>query len=151
MTLENSLQHGFRHGRGRVRNGQRSPVGRLVVGSVIAIWGFGLLLDNLGLGDVNLYVHRAWPAVFVIIGITLLIHRDPSNRHAFWGTAWIVAGSWVYAAQHDWIHASWALLGPMLLVLLGASFIYRAFRQQGAQQPDAQRREKCDHLEDDYA
>ena len=150
MTLENSLQRGFRHGRGRLRNGQRSPVGRLIVGSVIAIWGCGLLLDNLGFGDMRLYVHRAWPALLVIVGITLLIHRDASNRHGFWGTAWILAGVWVYAAQHDWIHASLALLGPMLLVLLGASFIYRAF-QQPAQQPGAQRREKCDHLEDDYA
>jgi hypothetical protein len=132
MTLENSFQRGFRHARGpgreRERNRQRSPVAYLIAGSLIVIWGLGLMLDNLGLGDVRHYMHRAWPAVLVIVGITLLIHRDASrNRYGFWGTVCMFAGLWVYASQRDWIHASfWALLGPMLLVLVGASFVYRA-------------------------
>ena len=135
MTLENSFQRGFRRARGRDRERnrrrQRSPVACLVGGLVIAIWGIGLLLDNLGLGDVRQYVHRAWPAVLVIVGVTLLIHRDPSrNRYGFWGTVCLFAGSWVYASQQNWIHASfWASLGPILLVLLGASFVYRALHQ----------------------
>lgn len=113
--------------RGRVRR-ERSPVAYLIVGALLGIYGLGLLLDNLGFGDVRYYLHRAWPAVFVIVGIMLLIGRDASrNRYGFWGTAWIVAGLWIYASQRDWFHLSlWAVFGPALMVLLGASFVYRA-------------------------
>jgi hypothetical protein len=141
MNLQNSVPE---------RNRQRNPVTHLIVGSLIGIWGLGLLLDNLGLGDVRHYLHRAWPAVLVIAGIMLLIHRDPSrNRYGFWGTVWMFAGVWVYASQQDWIHQSlWGLLGPILLVLLGGSFIYRALHPREA---GAGRREKCDDLQDGYA
>jgi LiaF transmembrane domain len=94
------------------------------------IWGLALLLDNLGLGEVRQYAERAWPAVLVIIGIALLIHRDPTrNRYGLWGIVWMAAGVVAYVSQQGWTHASfWALLGPMLLVLLGVSFVYRAVR-----------------------
>jgi hypothetical protein len=134
MPIEHSFQHGFRRAyerdRKHERYRQRRPVARLIGGSLIAIWGLALLLDNLGLGGVRQYVDHAWPAVLVIVGITLLIHRDPSrNRYGFWGTVWIFAGACAYVSQEGWIHASfWALLGPMLIVLFGASFVYRAFR-----------------------
>ncbi len=134
MPIDNSFQHGFRRAYERDREYERHrprrPVARLIGGSLIAIWGLALLLNNLGLGAVGQFAHRAWPAVFVLLGITLLIHRDPSrNRYGFWGTVWMLVGVCTYVSQQDWIHASFgALLGPMLIVLLGASFVYRAFR-----------------------
>ena len=132
MPIENSFQHGFRRAYERdceyERTRRRRPVARLIGGSLIVIWGLVLLTDNLGLGDVRQYLDRAWPAVLAIVGVTLLIHRDPSrNRYAFWGTAWMFAGVCAYVSQQGWIHASfWALLVPMLLVLLGGSLVYRA-------------------------
>ena len=122
MTFEQSSRR-------RVRR-EHSPVAYLVAGSLIAIWGLGMLLDNLGLGEARHYVHRAWPAALVIVGITLLIHRDASrNRYGFWGTVFIVAGLWAYVLQRDWFHVRfWAVFAPVLLVLLGASFVYRALR-----------------------
>jgi hypothetical protein len=134
MTPENSFPHGFRRAyerdRQRERDRQHRPVARLIGGSLILMWGLALLLDNLGLGDVRQYADRAWPALLVIVGITLLIHRDPArNRYGFWGTVWMVAGACAYVSQQGWIHARfWALLGPMLVVLLGASCVYRAVR-----------------------
>lgn len=134
MPIDNSFQHGFRRAyqrdRQRENYWQRRPVARLIGGLLIASWGLASLLDNLGLSAVRQFAHRAWPAVFVLIGITLLIHRDPSrNRYGFWGTVWMLAGVCAYVSQQTWIHASfWALLVPMLFVLLGASFLYRAFR-----------------------
>ena len=98
--------------------------------AVLVIVGIALLLDNLGLSEVRHYADHAWPAVLVIVGIALLIHRDPTrNRYDFWGSVWMVAGVCAYVSQQGWIHARfWALLGPMLVVLLGASFVYRAVR-----------------------
>lgn len=114
--------------RRRIRR-ERSPLGYLVVGSLIALYGLGLLLDNLGLGDIRYYMRHAWPAVLVIVGIVLLIRRDANTNHfGFWGTVCIFGGLWAYAAQRDWIHVNfWAVFGPTLLVLLGISFVYRAF------------------------
>jgi len=139
MPLENSFQRGFQRAYQRdrelERHRQRNPVARLIGGSLIAIWGFALLFDNLGLGVVRLYVDRVWPAVLVILGISLLIRRDPSRNHyAFWGTVWVFAGACAYISQQGWIQVSfWALVGPMLLVMLGGSFVYRAFREPSGQ------------------
>ncbi len=108
---------------------ERSPLGYLIIGSLIALYGLGLLADNLGLDEVRYYVRHAWPAALVIVGIALLIRRDPNHGHyGFWGTVCIFGGLWAYASQRDWIHVNfWAVFGPTLLVLLGASFVYRAF------------------------
>jgi hypothetical protein len=120
MAIENPPRRRLRR--------ERSPIGYLIVGSLIAIYGVGLLFDNLGFGDVRYYMRHAWPAVLVIIGIMLLIRRDQNrNRYGFWGTVMIFGGLWAYASQRDWIHVNfWAVFGPTLLVLLGASFVYRA-------------------------
>jgi cell wall-active antibiotic response 4TMS protein YvqF len=109
---------------------ERSPLGYLVIGTLIAIYGLGLLADNLGFGDIRYYIRHAWPAVLVIIGITMLIRRDTQGHghFGFWGTVCIFGGLWAYAAQRDWIHVNfWAVFGPTLLILLGGAFVYRAF------------------------
>src|ERR1043165_2154766 len=108
---------------------EKSPFGYLVIGTLIALYGLGLLADNLGLGDIRYYMRHAWPAVLVIVGIAMLLRRDQGHRHfGFWGTVCIFGGLWAYASQRDWIHVNfWAVFGPTLLVLLGASFVYRAF------------------------
>ncbi|HEU4625605.1 MAG TPA: LiaF domain-containing protein [Steroidobacteraceae bacterium] len=120
MAIENSPRRRLRR--------ERSPIAYLIIGSLIAIYGLGLLFDNLGFGEVRYYVRHAWPAALVIIGITLLIRRDENcNRYGFWGTVLIFGGLWAYAAQRGWIHVNfWAVFGPTMLVLLGASFVYRA-------------------------
>jgi cell wall-active antibiotic response 4TMS protein YvqF len=131
MVIDNTPQL-YRHRRERNRNRQpRNPVVTLIAGAVLAIYGFGLLLENIGFGDMRHYVHQAWPAILVVVGITLLIHRDANrNRYGFWGTALMFAGVWVYASQHDWIHLSfWSLVGPTVLVLIGAKFVYRAIQR----------------------
>lgn len=143
MPSENSFQHGFRRAyeRDRQREHYRRgrPVAGLIGGLLIAAWGFALLLNNLGLDALRQYADRTWPAVFVIIGITLLIHRDPSrNRYGFWGTVWVFAGACAYVSQQGWIHANfWSLVVPMLFVLLGARFVYRGLRRA---RPDADAR-----------
>src|SRR5262245_14501048 len=118
MHVGDSFQRGFRRAYERdrylARNRQRRPLVRLIGGLLLAFWGLAALIDNLGWGDLRHYADRAWPAVFVLIGITLLIHRDPSrNRYTFWGTFWMFAGVCAYVSQLGWIHVSfWALVWP---------------------------------------
>jgi hypothetical protein len=129
MVIDNTLRpHRYRRERNRHPHG---PVGTLIGGAVLAIYGFGLLLDNMGFGDMRHYVHQAWPAVLVVVGVTLLIHRDANRNHfGFWGTVCMFAGVWMYASQHDWIHFGfWSLVVPTALVLIGGSFIYRALQR----------------------
>ena len=139
MTIEKSLPREFRRARGRGRDRNRdiprNPVAYLVAGPLIAIWGFGMLLDNLGLGEMRDYMHRAWPAALVIVGVTLLIHRDASrNRYGFWGTVLLFAGVLIHVSQRDWFHVNfWNVAWPTLLVVLGGSFIYRAFNHPDRQ------------------
>ena len=134
MQVENSFERGFRRAYARdrelARDRHRGPVAGLLIGSLIAVWGLTMLLDNLGLGELRQYAHRAWPAFFAIVGVTLLIHRDPGrNRYAFWGTVWMFGAVCAYASQQGWVHVSfWGLLVPMVIVFFGASFVYRAVR-----------------------
>jgi hypothetical protein len=122
MAIENHPRRRF----GR----ERTPIGYLVIGSLIALYGLGLLADNLGLGDIRYYMRHAWPAILVIAGIGMLIRREHSHKHlGFWGTVCIFGGLWAYAAQRDWINVNfWAVFGPTLLVLIGGFFVYRALQ-----------------------
>jgi hypothetical protein len=130
MVIDNTCQ---RYRREHPRH-DRNLVGFLIGGAVLAIYGFALLLENTGLGEARDYVHHAWPAVLVVVGITLLIHRDADrNRYGFWGTVSLFVGVWVYASQHDWIRLGfWSLVGPTMLVLIGGSLVYRALQRYDA-------------------
>ncbi|HVY80996.1 MAG TPA: hypothetical protein VG994_08455 [Steroidobacteraceae bacterium] len=113
---------------------EHSPVGTLLGGAALAIYGLALLLDNLGLGEAGSYAYRAWPAMLVFAGITLLIHRDAGrNGYGFWGTVSLFGGVWLYACQQHWIHVPfWSLAGPAVLVLTGGMFVYRALQRYDA-------------------
>jgi len=115
-----------------MRERAHSPVGRLIAGTLIAAWGLSLLLDNLGLGEMRQYMHRVWPAALVIVGVTMLIHRDSNpERYGFWGTVSLIAGTWMYLTQRDWFHTSlWSVIWPTLLVAFGVSFVYRGLQHR---------------------
>jgi tellurite resistance protein TehA-like permease len=109
----------------------RSPVGRLIAGIFIAGWGLSTLFDNLGFGELRQYMHRLWPAAFVIVGVTMLVNRDSNPaRYGFWGTVFLMAGTWMYLDQRDWFHLSlWSVVWPLAIVVFGVSFVYRGLRR----------------------
>lgn len=115
----------------RRRRRERSPARSVVLGVLIATFGLSLLANNLGWADVHHFTRQFWPIALVLAGAALLLIRQPGQdqgHSSFWGSALIIGGLWAYAAQRDWIHVSfWAVFGPTLLVLLGASFVWRAF------------------------
>ena len=116
----------------RFRRRQRSPAGSLVIGLLIATFGFTLLANNLGWGDARHFMQQFWPFILMAGGAALLLNRirehSGNSGSGFWGAALLLGGLWAYADQRGWIHVSfWAVFGPTLLVLLGGSFVWRAF------------------------
>jgi hypothetical protein len=148
MTLGDSLDSGeylegpnsrrrryrnrYRDGKGNaMQNRPRSPIGRLIAGVFIAGWGLSMLLDNLGFGELRHSMHRVWPAALVIVGVTMLIHRDSNpERYGFWGTVALMAGTWMYLDQSNWFHLSLgSVVWPALLVAFGVSFVFRGLKR----------------------
>jgi LiaF transmembrane domain/Cell wall-active antibiotics response LiaF, C-terminal len=116
---------------------ERGPAGSIILGLLIATFGLTLLANNLGWADVHAFMRRFWPILLMVAGAALLLVRTRGQHSGsgFWGSALILGGLWAYADQRDWIHVSfWAVFGPTLLVLLGASFVWRAFNHP---RPDA--------------
>lgn len=108
---------------GRFRH--RSVFHSFVIGGLIAAFGLSLLATNLGWADMRGVMRQFWPFALVIFGIASLFSDRPGAP--FWGLVLIVAGVWIYAGQRDWIQVPfWAVFGPTLLVLLGATVVWRA-------------------------
>jgi len=99
---------------------------RLVVGLFILALGTLFLLDNLHLADARHVLPYLWPAGFVALGITTVLRRWGSRGWA-WGLLWIVAGVWLLGDQLGIVHFNfWELFWPLMLLVLGASFVWRA-------------------------
>ncbi len=120
----------------RSRRRERSPAASVVFGILIVTFGLTLLANNLGWGDFHHFMRQFWPFALVAAGVALvLIRQNGRGQGGFWGSALIIGGLWAYADQRGWVHVNfWAVFGPALLVLLGASFVWRAFSHP---RPDA--------------
>jgi len=118
---------------------ERSPTASIIFGLLIGTFGLSLLANNLGWADVHDFMRQFWPFLLMAAGVALLFVRTQRGQYSgsgFWGTALILAGLWAFADQRNWIHVSfWAVFGPTLIVLVGASFVWRAFNHP---RPDAQ-------------
>jgi predicted membrane protein len=107
---------------------RRGTYHSLVIGGLIAAFGLTLLATNLGWTDMRSALRQFWPFALVILGVANLFTERPGSQ--FWGIVMIVGGLWIYAAQRDWIHVSfWAVFGPTVLILLGATVVWRAVTQ----------------------
>lgn len=99
---------------------------RLVVGVFILALGTLLLLDNLHLANARQVLPYLWPAGFVALGVTTVLRRW-GTRGWGWGLVWIVAGVWLLGDQLGIVHFNfWELFWPLMLLLVGASFVWRA-------------------------
>ncbi|MGH8220096.1 MAG: LiaF transmembrane domain-containing protein [Steroidobacteraceae bacterium] len=101
------------------------PLGVIIVGLVVIAFGLSLLADNLGWSDAHEFFRSAWPLLLVLAGAGIVLqHRQ---GRGFWGIALILAGLWSFADQQHWLRVNfWAVFGPTLIVLVGASLIWRS-------------------------
>src|SRR4026209_683382 len=95
-----------------------------VIGVFITLVGVLLTLDRLHLIETSFF--RFWPSLLIAFGVAMLIQRHDSSGR-FWGTTWIVLGSWMLLNSLGILRLRfWALLGPALLIILGWSIVSRA-------------------------
>ncbi len=110
----------------------RSPRlgGRFLAGAILIVLGVLFLLDNLGLIEAR-EVIRFWPVVLIVLGVTRLFsRRRPEDRAG--GLVLLFLGA-IFLLRA--LHVSWFRMRsawPLLLVLIGATLIWQAFRGRTA-------------------
>ena len=83
--------------------------------------GIVLLLGRLGIADFSWSIHKFWPIIVVIIGISKLFHR-----RSIWGGLWMITlGVWLQAVTLHFHGFTYESSWPLLLVILGAGIIVR--------------------------
>jgi len=102
----------------------KPSVALIAVGLGVLALGGILLAGGLGLFDAWAVIHKSWPIIFILIGIVSL--SQPSWRWS--GLIWIAVPIYLYARQQRWINFDiWAVLPPLLILLVGGVILYRAF------------------------
>ena len=103
--------------------------GRLLFGVLVVALGILFTLDNLELVHAEHYL-RFWPVALILIGLTHLLPPSDAGRRV-WGVVWIFAGTWLTLETLDVVRVSLWAFWPLLLVLLGATIIWRAMSPRG--------------------
>jgi hypothetical protein len=99
-----------------------------IVGIVIIAAGAVLLAGNLGVIDSHFVFRNFGPVVLFILGAALLMRRR--HDQVLLGLLLTFVGAWGFATQQQWIKVHfWAVIGPMMLVLVGGSVVWRAFNR----------------------
>ena len=100
---------------------------RLVVGLGVTVLGIVLLLDRLGIFDAGDAI-LLWPGILVLVGVVQLLQpQTPSSRS--WGLVWVLGGGWLLLNNLGWFTLDfWEALWPLVLVLGGATLVWRALR-----------------------
>ena len=102
--------------------------GVAIVGILIIAAGAILLGGNLGLIDARYVFHTMGPVVLFILGAITLARRR--HDQVVMGLILMLVGAWGFATQQQWIKIHfWAVIGPMMLVLVGGSVVWRAFNR----------------------
>ncbi|MBP1654889.1 MAG: hypothetical protein H6Q28_1445 [Bacteroidetes bacterium] len=100
--------------------------GSLIVGTLLALLGVVLLLDNLGFidaGDVLLF----WPLVLVVFGTVQVARRGDTGGKTV-GVIIGIIGVWILLNNLDIISLSLFALWPLLLIGLGILLLVRSSR-----------------------
>jgi predicted membrane protein len=101
----------------------RRNLSRVVIGLSIIAAGILFTLDNLRIAQAETYLSY-WPLVIVLIGVVQIVQGRTWGGY-FWGLMLIVAGAWLLGENLGIVSVSIWTLSPLLLVLLGASIIWR--------------------------
>ena len=99
---------------------------QLLIGLIIIAVGTLFTLDNLRLVDAQRYL-RYWPAALILIGV-LKVWQSRGGRGVFGGLLFVLAGAWLLLETFHVVTINLFELWPLLLVLFGASLVWRGLR-----------------------
>jgi predicted membrane protein len=99
---------------------------RFAVGIAIIALGALFLFDSLDLIEARYVLRRAWPLIFVVIGIAIL-SKPRHGRRRNEGWVFIAVGVWLFLSKIGLFNFSfWGVLFPLLLVFVGGVLVYRS-------------------------
>jgi predicted membrane protein len=124
-----------RHTRSRLREHLKGIDGaegvlsaRFAIGLAIIALGALFLFDSLGWIESRYVLRKAWPLIFVFIGISILSKRRHGRRRNE-GWAFIVIGLWIFVSKIGLLDFSfWGILFPLVLLFVGGMLVYRALQ-----------------------
>jgi hypothetical protein len=109
--------------------------GRLVTGVVVLGLGILWTLDNLGLANAGVILHW-WPVLLAAFGFAKFTGIG-ATRSPFLGSIMLGFGLLLLAGQFGYVHVSFDLIWPLLLIVMGFNLVRRAMRAPQAGSPDA--------------
>jgi hypothetical protein len=122
--------------RARVEPSEGIFSARFAIGVTILALGALFLLDSLGWIESRYVLRKAWPLIFVVIGIAIL-SRPRGGRRRNEGWAFIVVGLFLFVSKIGLLHFSlWGILFPSLLLFVGGVLVYRSLRPPQTQTLD---------------
>jgi len=97
---------------------------RTVFGVAIALLGFALALDRMGVVEAS-HLLRFWPVPLILIGALMIVQaRDGRERTRGWIFAGI--GTWLFLNTEGLLSVRlWELFWPVILILIGLSLVFR--------------------------
>jgi predicted membrane protein len=118
--------------RDQIRHGQAGEgvfSARFIMGLVIITLGAVFLFDSLGLIESRDVIRKAWPLIFVAIGVSILARPGRGKRKRNEGWVFIVVGLWIFISKIGLLDFSfWGILFPCILLFVGGMLVYRAVR-----------------------
>ncbi len=101
---------------------------RMIFGLVILTLGVLFLLDKLNLVEMG-HLGDYWPLIFVAIGLGKVL-QPPGSRGRGMGVIFIVVGAWWTLSDLDLVEYDPLHFWPIILILVGASILWRAMQGQ---------------------
>lgn len=92
---------------------------RIIIGAAVIIVGVTMLLNNMGIANLNPILHTWWPLVLVIAGIIIFINNP---RGYLLGFVLVLLGSLWQLQKLDLIQFSpWQIAWPVIVIAIGVS------------------------------
>src|SRR5262245_54042965 len=97
---------------------------RTIFGVAIALLGFALALDRLGIAEAG-HLLRFWPVPIILIGALMFVQaRDGRERTR--GLVFAAIGTWLFLSTEGLVtFRIWELFWPVILIIIGLSLVFR--------------------------
>jgi predicted membrane protein len=101
---------------------------RIFWGLVLIAIGVMFLLDQMGELDFGYLISRYWPAIFILIGLSIIIGNNFKNAGA--GVFFILFGTFfLFMRLRIFHHDVWHYIWPLFIIVLGIWVLFKPARE----------------------